>query len=538
MATTINSYSVGFGMDARSYIDGAKISRSETRALIKDIEGARSPTEKYAREQDRLSDAYKKGAIDLGTYNRLLDDKKSKLGLASSSVNLYATAFKTVAVAGAAAIAGGVAFVHHLRDVQAEIDETVKAGAKLGLTFNEISQLRFAAGEIGGMDAATVDNSVKKMLINISKAVEGDPTARDAFRKLGLDAGQLMQAGPVESVKMIADSMQSVNSQADRLAISMEIFGKSGTEFVDTLSAGRAVIEESAAFQEKWNSLTVAQTMGVEANNDAWGRVFTVVDGISTKLAAEFAPAMHLVADLILDSADGLSGVDGTIRSVVDTTVYLVGVFTDLYEVARAFDRVLYNTATLNFGGAIEGIQAALDFSSGEKALQALYDKRFELDQAAAKRQRELDERRKNLLDEDAKDTDSKLDQAEKERLKLIEQESQKRDQMAKTALDAARKEFDEREKRHKQMKADIAKGPGGGMEAGSAEAAKFLADQANAALADKTMPDAPTPGEAELIAEAKRQMELMEEQAKQSEEQIALLRKIAEKPTVLARAR
>lgn len=538
MATTINSFSVGFGMDAKGYIDGAKISRSETRMLVRDIEGARTPTEKYAREQDRLSEAYRKGAIDLGTYNRLLSSKKDQLGITTSAFGPYTAALTAASAASAAAIAGGVALIRHLRETQGEIDESTKAASKLGLSYDELSQLRFAAGEIGGMDAATVDNSVKKMLINISKAVDGDPAARKAFERLGLDAGQLMQAGPVESVKKIADSMQSVNSQADRLKISMEIFGKSGTDFVDTLSAGRDAIEESAKFHEQWHSVTLAQAMGVEANNDAWGRVFTVVDGISTKLAAEFAPAMHMVADLLLDSANKIEDIDANIRDIVDTSVYLVGVFTDVYELATFINDALWKTANLDFSGAAQEVRDAFDISSGERALQAMYDKRFELDQAAAKRQRDLDEKRRSLQDEATKETEAKEDQAEKERLRLLEQEEKRREQMAKTALDAARKEFDERAKRHKQMQADIAKGPGGGMEAGSAEAAKFLADQANAAIGQAAMPDQPTPGEAELLAEAKRQLELMEAEAKKSEEQIALLRKIAEKPVELARAR
>jgi hypothetical protein len=538
MATTINSYSVGFGMDASGYIDGTKISRSATRALVKDIEGARTPTENYAREQDRLGDAYRKGAIDLATYNRLLSAKKTQLGLNVSSVGAYKVALGAVAVAGAAAAASGAAFVAHLRDVQGQIDETVKAGAKLGLSFNEISQLRFAGAEIGGMDASTVDNSVKKMMVNIAKAVEGDQAAKAAFASIGLDAVQLMQAGPVESVKMIADGMQSVNSQADRLKLSMEIFGKSGTDFVDTLSAGRAVIEESAAFQEKWNSLTVAQTIGVESNNDAWGRVFVMVEGISTKLAAEFAPAMQLIADYILESGDGVVGIDDGVRAVVDTTVYLAGTFKDIYELVTLTHTTLHNIATLNFAGVAEGVNAAMDFTSGEKALQALYDKRFELDQAAAKKQKELDERRKNLLDEDLAARDTKEDQAEKERLRMLEQEEKRRQQIAKDSLNAARKEFDEREKRHKQMQADIAKGPGSGMEEGSAEAAKFMADQVNAAIGAAAMPDQATPGEAELIAEAKRQMEETEAQTKKMDEQITLLRRLVEKPVELARAR
>jgi hypothetical protein len=527
MATTINSYSVGLTLDSKSYVDGSKLARGETNALIRDINQARTPTENYTRHQERLTEAYRKGAIDLATYNRLLASKKSQLGLTTPPTISYASALTAVGVAGAAAVAGGVMFVKHLRDVQGEIDETVKAGAKIGLTFNEISQLRFAAAEIGVMDANTVDSSVKRMLMNISKAVDGDERVRGAFERIGVDAGQLMKAGPVEAVKLIADGMQGVNSQADRLMLAQDIFGKAGANFVDTLSSGRAAIEEAAGFQEKWNSLTAAQTMGVEENNDAWGRVFVMVEGISTKLSAEFAPAMQLIADYILDSADGVVGIDDAVRATVDTTVYLAGVFKDIFELATVTQTVMNNIATLNFSGAVAGVNAALDFSSGEQALQALYDKRFELEQAAAKKQRELEERRKNLMDEDLDSRIEKEDKAEKERLRLLEQEEKRREQMAMKAIEAARKEFDMREQQRRKMQADIAKGPGGGMEEGSAEAAKFMAQQINAAIGADAMPNAATPGEAELIAEAKIQREQMEQQAQTMAEQVSLLQKL-----------
>jgi len=539
MATTINSYSVGFGMDASNYIHGANISRKETRALVKDIEGARSPTEKYALEQDRLGQAYRKGAIDLATYNRLLASKKSQLGLTTPPTISYATALTAVGVAGAAAVAGGVMFVKHLREVQGEIDETVKAGAKIGLTFNELSQLRFAAAEIGVMDANTVDSSIKRMLMNISKAVDGDERVRGAFERIGVDAGQLMKAGPVEAVKLIADGMQDVNSQADRLMLAQDVFGKAGANFVDTLSSGRAVIEEAANFQGKWNSLTVAQTMGVEANNDAWGRVFLMVEGISTKLAAEFAPAMQLIADYILDSADGVVSLNDYLRDTVDTSVYLAGVFKDIYEVVFVMQKLQHNILKGDFAAAFAGVNSAMEFDSGETMLQALYDKRFELDQAAAKRQRELEERRKNLMDEDLDSRIEKQDNAEKERLRLLEQEEKRREQMAMKAIEAARKELDMREQQRRKMQADIAKGPGGGMEAGSAEAAKFMADQINAAIGEAVAPDGATPGEAELITEAKRQIEQMELQAKIMDEQVKLLTQISQKKDIeIVRAR
>jgi hypothetical protein len=559
MATTINSYSVGFGMDASGYIDGAKISRSETRKLIKDIEGARTPTEKYAREQDRLTEAYKKGAIDLKTYNRLLDDKKTKLGIGQSSLIPYGAAITAVTAAQAALVAGGVAFVHHLRDVQAQIDDVADSAGKLGLSYNELSGLRFAAQEGGGVDAATTDAAIKKMLINTAKAVDGDKATREAFSKLGLDAGQLIQAGPVAATMQIADALSQVNDQGEKLKLTMDIFGKSGTELVSTLDQGSAAIQEAVDFQEKWNSLTLEQTTAVGANNDAWDRISVLTDGISTKLAAEFAPAMHLVADLILDTSDELTDVDSSVRSIVDNVVLFVGHMKDLFELANVINATLYNTATLNFEGVAEGIDAALDITSGATgALESLYKKRDELEKAAAARQQELDERRRNLLDDEGQKQETPLlaDGAEalyekhladelqrqkvleQEKMRALEQEEQRRNQMAKSALDAAKKEFDEREKRHRQLQADVAKGPGAGIEAGSAEAAKFLADQVNAELGAQAVPDLPTPGETELLAEAQRQLEAMKDQSEKMDQQIALLRQLAEKEPPIVRLR
>ncbi len=51
-------------MDASVFVDASKVSRSEARALIKDIEAAQDPFEKFAAEQDRLTRALNAGAID------------------------------------------------------------------------------------------------------------------------------------------------------------------------------------------------------------------------------------------------------------------------------------------------------------------------------------------------------------------------------------------------------------------------------------------------------------------------------------------
>lgn len=523
MATSINSYSVGLGMDASGYIDGAKLSRSETKLLIKDIEAARSPSERFGREQDRLTAALDKGAISQATYDRLLEQKKTSLFGAASSANVYAAALSAVAIAGTAAIASGVAFVSHLRSVQGQIDDTVDSATKLGMTFNEVSSLRFAAQEGGGVEAETVDASIKKMMVNISKAIDGDEGIREAFDKLGLDAGELIKKGPVQSVMLIADAMQGVDSQAVKLALSMDIFGKSGTELVSTLDQGSATIQEAVDFQQKWNSLSEAQITAVATSNDAWDRIGIIVDGVSTKLAAEFAPAMLVVAETILGSAENFGSVNETVTSVVDTTVYLVGVLKDGFEVITLWNNTLYNIATMNFSGVAEGFKEAMDFSSGEKALQAVYDKRFELEQKAKSSEEERAKKREAMLASEWALNESKSEEAaRKEAERAAEAEAKKEQSRLELAIKNANQFFEEEKRKDDARRKDIAKGPGSGMED---NIAKIMADQINAAIGAKAVPEVAKPSDEKLIAEAARQSALLDKADAQLAEQTTTLK-------------
>lgn len=99
MATTINSYSVSLALDASQYIKGGTLARTESNRLRREIEQARTPAERYSLALDRLDKAYRKGAIDLGTYNRLVDSAKSKMNSAGTAASGLATRLKSIATA-------------------------------------------------------------------------------------------------------------------------------------------------------------------------------------------------------------------------------------------------------------------------------------------------------------------------------------------------------------------------------------------------------------------------------------------------------
>jgi hypothetical protein len=68
----------------------------------------------------------------------------------------------------------------------------------------------------------------------------------------------------------------------------------------------------------------------------------------------------------------------------------------------------------------------------------------------------------------------------------------------------AAARDFFERDQQNRlQRMRDVAAGPGAGMEVGSAESAKFFADQVNRQIGAASVPQQPTPGEKEIAAKA-----------------------------------
>jgi hypothetical protein len=616
MATTINSYSIGFGMDASGYIDGARLSRSETKQLIKEIEDARTPTERYYLQYEKLEKAFQSGAISLAVYERLLGKQREALNAATKAANDRAEAERKLtpeyqqqqanlkkgqdlltqmqtpqerlaaktkeiselhksgaistetynramaslapalpisaldkysgAIAGvslamsAAVIGGGAAFVNQIRSTQNAIDDAIDSAGKLGVSYNELKSLRFATQEGGGVDAATTDAAIKKMLINTQKAIDGDQTTRDAFNRLGLDAGELIKQGPVKSVMAIADAMTGVNSQAEKLSLMMDIFGKSGTELVSTLDGGSAAIAEAVGFQQEWNGLTDAQLIAVSANNDAWDRIGVAIEGASSKLAAEAAPAMLLVSEYLMGSADKASGLDGFLQATSTTAAFMVGQFQDITEAASGLWTVLYKTATLDFTGAAETLQGVASFDKTQAAVQSLADKRRELEKQAENAEDERQKKREQMLASEIDMKETAAEKADRERIKREQSAEQRReDAEKKREAKEKQRERETEEKRIRKEKEDIlknaeaevkkrmgdvAKGPGGGMEVGSAEAAKFFADQRNNAIAASM-----NQGEQTVLAEAVKQTLILQEQKAKTEKQIGLLDAILE---------
>ena len=148
---------------------------------------------------------------------------------------------------------------------------------------------------------------------------------------------------------------------------------------------------------------------------------------------------------------------------------------------------------------------------------QAAKDREQAAKDAAAQMKRDIDEFKRELAEID----------------RAFEKE-------VESAMTAATAYYEQQRKQDEQRRKDIASGPGAGMEVGSAEAAKFMADQVNRSIADAVVPEKPTPGEKEIADKTRElliaQREANAKQAEQLAEQKKLLAEFRENRFTRAR--
>lgn len=290
-----------------------------------------------------------------------------------------------MALIAAGGVAAGVA-IHGINGQLGEIDSIGDSAKRLGLTFNELVVSRLALGRSSGMDEGTIDASLQKMQLNLREAQSGTGDLAMELQALGLDAGELLRAGPVEAIKQVSGAAQQMKNPVDQTKLAFDLFGKAGAGLVTALRDGPEAIE---AMQNRAKALGLelsqAQVEQVGAANDAWEDLQLIATGAFRQIAAEVAPVLTTVFSSVTDIATEFGGWTGYIRPIVDTTVLFTGNLYDAYEIATLTHKTLYNIATLNFSQVGEDIKAAASFDTGDKLLAKVNEARRAAEESARK---------------------------------------------------------------------------------------------------------------------------------------------------------
>jgi hypothetical protein len=260
----------------------------------------------------------------------------------SSSIGAIAlgTAIGVSVVAGlGAAMAGVKKVVGMAFEGLDRIDALDEAASKIGITYNALQDLKFAAEMTGGSFEGMV-SALAKMQANIASG-----SATEALNKLGLSAQYLKQLAPEKQFAEINQRLSEVKNTGEKIDLTKGIYGKGGVELLNVINSGKDGLTEMSRQVELFGGhLTDAQRkMATMAQEDieklqaGWGF-------ITDQIAIGVAPALLGITESIIKMAEksgGLAAVfDGFAESLVNVVAAvadLAGFFNVFLQTVKAF---------------------------------------------------------------------------------------------------------------------------------------------------------------------------------------------------------
>ena len=255
------------------------------------------------------SAAFESGAKRAAAEVNTLGSKAERAGFKVGSMT-------KALVAGASAFAA-TAIVSQLKDaVVAGLDYAASLGEtaqQLGVTTKTLQEYRYAADQVG-ISQDDMDNGLAKLTRTIGMAVEGNKKQVQAFQRLGISVrdanGNVRDAGDI--IPELATALQNLGSPAERAAVLVELFGKSGQKMGSLMADGARGV----------NSLREdAQKLGIVMSDALINKADEASDkmaSLNRVITAKIAIAVAENADAIIKLADAFAELIPKVSEAVD----------------------------------------------------------------------------------------------------------------------------------------------------------------------------------------------------------------------------
>ena len=232
------------------------------------------------------------------TYNTVLTAKDKTAAAFKSVGNSAAAATVKIAKIGTAFATVGIAAGIALTKMSMQnVDALAKVSDRLGIATQSLAGLQHAAN-LSGVENKTLEKSLQNLAVGVSDAADGTGIAKDALIELGLSAGVLEKMPVDQQMLKVADAMQGVELQADKVRIATELFGSRGVAVLNMLGGGSSELAAVAKEAEHLGiSVNRVDAAKIELANDAVDRAKTVFTGLGNQLATSFSPLIMAVAD-------------------------------------------------------------------------------------------------------------------------------------------------------------------------------------------------------------------------------------------------
>ncbi len=203
---------------------------------------------------------------------------------------------------GAKALAGIFVANRAVQGFRRIIEETARAGdsidkvsEKLGVSAQALQELRFAA-DLTGVPLRTMDMALQRFTRRAAEAAQGTGEAKAILEELGIQLKDSQgQLRPTEELLGdVAEKMQGMTSDGDRLRAAFKLFDSEGAALVNTLAGGREALEGMRSEARSLGGVMDQELIDSSVEfTDNSKRLGEVLQGIKNLIAKELLPIFN-----------------------------------------------------------------------------------------------------------------------------------------------------------------------------------------------------------------------------------------------------
>lgn len=271
---------------------------------------------------------------------------KQAQGIASSLSSHFRGAFAGI-VAGLS-LAGVTAALKSSVD---HMDELGKAAQKIGIPVDELSKLEYAA-RLSDVSLGDLQSSVGKLVKQLADMSGGGKNdASYALQTLGIRAvdanGKLRPTSQI--IADIAAKFAGFRDDANKTALAVALFGKSGADMIPMLNGGRDAIAGAAAELERFGGVVTPQAAAqAEILNDNITRIETAFRSASQQIASDVVPVFNDLTGQFVDAMGGAENLESAISgglktAMVEITRAALEMHQVFFEIGRVWDVLAQN---------------------------------------------------------------------------------------------------------------------------------------------------------------------------------------------------
>lgn len=200
---------------------------------------------------------------------------------------------------GTAALAASTALGYMVKQSINNMDALGKQAQMAGVTVESLSKLAYAA-KLADVSQEELVGSMARLAKGMNEASQGTGEALKAFEALKLDPKTFK--GTDDALTQIAGKLSEFEDGAEKTALAIALFGRSGAKLIPLLNSGASGFKEAADEAERFgNVVSDKASKESERFNDNLTRLNAISEGWTITLAEKLLPTLNSIVEKIID---------------------------------------------------------------------------------------------------------------------------------------------------------------------------------------------------------------------------------------------